>query len=158
MGSPNVSAAAQKEIDIDHSSLTIHVGKSGILAAAGHEHTVTAPIKNGVVWAALQLAWTVMLTSRMIFVYGPERYSALAALKGDSERDGDSPEDDRLSWNELTNDFFLRSLASRANSCRPAWSRSLTVTGSQRLFCRRCELWPRHRLARPFGWKAGEAA
>jgi hypothetical protein len=51
-----------------------------------------------VVWAALQLAWTVMLTSRMIFVYGPERYSALAALKGDSEREGDSPEDDRLSW------------------------------------------------------------
>lgn len=51
-----------------------------------------------VIWAALQLAWSVMLTSRMIFVYGPERYSALAALKGDSEREGDSPEDDRLSW------------------------------------------------------------
>ena len=46
MGSPDVSAA-QKEIDIDHNSLTIHVGKTGILAAAGHEHTVTAPIKNG---------------------------------------------------------------------------------------------------------------
>lgn len=46
MGSPNVSAA-QKEIDIDHSSLTIHVGKTGLLSTAGHEHTVTAPIKSG---------------------------------------------------------------------------------------------------------------
>jgi hypothetical protein len=51
-----------------------------------------------VVWAALQLAWTVMITSRMIFVYGPARYSSLAALKGASDADGDSSEEDRLSW------------------------------------------------------------
>jgi hypothetical protein len=51
-----------------------------------------------VVWIALQLAWTVMITSQMIFVYGPERYSALAALKGVSESGDDSPNDDRLSW------------------------------------------------------------
>ena len=33
-----------------------------------------------VVWAALQLAWTVMITSRMIFVYGPDRYDVLGEL------------------------------------------------------------------------------
>ena len=41
--------AAQKEIDPDHSSLTIHVAKSGLLSAAGHEHTVMAPIEDGTI-------------------------------------------------------------------------------------------------------------
>jgi hypothetical protein len=41
--------AAQKEIDPDHSSLTIHVVKSGLLSAAGHEHTVMAPIEDGTI-------------------------------------------------------------------------------------------------------------
>jgi polyisoprenoid-binding protein YceI len=39
--------AAQKEIDPEHSSLTIHVAKSGLFSAAGHEHTVMAPIEDG---------------------------------------------------------------------------------------------------------------
>lgn len=39
--------AAQKQIDPDHSSLTIHVGKTGLLSAAGHEHIVMAPIAEG---------------------------------------------------------------------------------------------------------------
>jgi polyisoprenoid-binding protein YceI len=41
--------ADQKQIDAEHSTLTIHVGKSGLLAAAGHEHTVTAPIADGTI-------------------------------------------------------------------------------------------------------------
>ncbi len=38
---------AQKQIDPDRSSLTIHVGKTGLLSAAGHEHIVVAPIAEG---------------------------------------------------------------------------------------------------------------
>ena len=41
--------AEQKQIDAEHSTLTIHVGKSGLLSAAGHEHTVTAPIAEGTI-------------------------------------------------------------------------------------------------------------
>lgn len=40
---------AQTQIDTDHSSLTIHVEKTGLLSAAGHEHTVTAPISAGAI-------------------------------------------------------------------------------------------------------------
>ncbi len=40
--------AMQRQIDPDHSSLTIHVGKTGwLLPGAGHEHIVTALIAEG---------------------------------------------------------------------------------------------------------------
>src|SRR5580704_13319736 len=43
-----VTALAQdKPIDAKHSTLTIHVGKSGLFSAAGHEHWVDAPISSG---------------------------------------------------------------------------------------------------------------
>jgi hypothetical protein len=38
-----------KIIDTERSSLTIHVGKAGILSAAAHEHWVNAPIASGIV-------------------------------------------------------------------------------------------------------------
>ncbi len=41
--------AQEKAIDVQRSSLTIHVGKAGLFSAAGHEHWVTAPIAKGVV-------------------------------------------------------------------------------------------------------------
>jgi polyisoprenoid-binding protein YceI len=41
--------AAQKQIDPTQSTLTIHVGKTGLFSAAGHEHTVSAPIADGIV-------------------------------------------------------------------------------------------------------------
>ena len=44
-----LSFASQKQIDPELSSLTIHVGKTGLLSAAGHEHTVKAPITEGTV-------------------------------------------------------------------------------------------------------------
>jgi hypothetical protein len=39
--------AAQSAIDVEHSTIRIHVGKSGLLAAAGHDHWVLAPIAEG---------------------------------------------------------------------------------------------------------------
>lgn len=39
--------AAQDAIDVEHSTIRIHVGKSGLFSAAGHEHWVLAPIAEG---------------------------------------------------------------------------------------------------------------
>ncbi|WP_348263923.1 hypothetical protein P8935_05155 [Telmatobacter sp. DSM 110680] len=53
-----------------------------------------------VVWAALELAWTVMITSRMVLVYGPDRYSALRTLQADNIAAAavDGCMSDHLSW------------------------------------------------------------
>jgi hypothetical protein len=39
--------AQEQKIDIQRSLLTIHVGKAGLLSAAGHEHWVRAPFAEG---------------------------------------------------------------------------------------------------------------
>jgi polyisoprenoid-binding protein YceI len=44
-----IAAAQDHAIDTDRSTITIHVGKAGLLSAAGHEHWVNAPIASGVV-------------------------------------------------------------------------------------------------------------
>jgi polyisoprenoid-binding protein YceI len=40
-------AAQDRPIDAQRSTLTMHVGKAGLLSAAGHEHWVNAPIASG---------------------------------------------------------------------------------------------------------------
>jgi polyisoprenoid-binding protein YceI len=42
-------AAQNRDIDIQRSTITIHVGKAGLLSAAGHEHWVNAPISSGAI-------------------------------------------------------------------------------------------------------------
>jgi polyisoprenoid-binding protein YceI len=42
-----VAAASETPVDVEHSTIRIHVGKSGLFSAAGHEHWVTAPIAEG---------------------------------------------------------------------------------------------------------------
>ena len=39
--------AQQRTIDTEKSTLTIHVGKTGIFSGLGHEHEVRAPIRTG---------------------------------------------------------------------------------------------------------------
>jgi polyisoprenoid-binding protein YceI len=41
--------AQERAIDTQRSAIAIHVGKSGLLSAAAHDHTVNAPISSGVV-------------------------------------------------------------------------------------------------------------
>lgn len=43
------SLAAEHPVDVQHSTIRIHVGKAGLFSAAGHEHWVTAPIASGAV-------------------------------------------------------------------------------------------------------------
>src|SRR5258708_39955393 len=40
-------SAQQHNIDTQKSTLTIHVGKTGIFSGLGHEHEVSAPIHSG---------------------------------------------------------------------------------------------------------------
>ena len=40
-------SAQQRSIDTQKSTLTIHVGKTGMFSALGHEHEVRAPIQSG---------------------------------------------------------------------------------------------------------------
>jgi polyisoprenoid-binding protein YceI len=43
-----LAAAQDTAIDVQRSTITIHVGKAGLLSAAGHDHTILAPISSGV--------------------------------------------------------------------------------------------------------------
>src|SRR3984885_15503040 len=42
-------AAQEKAIDTQRSTITIHVGKSGLSSAAAHDHIVDAPISDGTI-------------------------------------------------------------------------------------------------------------
>ena len=53
--------AQERSIDIERSTITIHVGKTGLFSAAAHEHWVNAPISSGVIddSSALRVEFTV---------------------------------------------------------------------------------------------------
>jgi polyisoprenoid-binding protein YceI len=42
-----MAAADDTAIDLQRSGITIHVGKAGLLSAAGHDHWINAPIASG---------------------------------------------------------------------------------------------------------------
>ena len=44
-----VAAAQDTGIDVQRSTITIHVGKAGLLSAAGHDHTIIAPLSSGTI-------------------------------------------------------------------------------------------------------------
>jgi polyisoprenoid-binding protein YceI len=49
LGIGGLAAAQDLPIDVERSTITIHVGKAGLLSAAGHEHWVNAPIAAGII-------------------------------------------------------------------------------------------------------------
>ena len=46
---PSLLLAGERAIDSANSTITIHVGKTGLFSAAGHEHEVKAPVEQGAV-------------------------------------------------------------------------------------------------------------
>jgi hypothetical protein len=44
-----VAHAQDKPMDVERSTITVHVGKTGLFSAAGHEHWVSAPISSGTI-------------------------------------------------------------------------------------------------------------
>jgi polyisoprenoid-binding protein YceI len=49
LGFAYLAAAQDTPIDTQRSTITIHVGKAGLLSAAGHDHWVNAPIAFGTI-------------------------------------------------------------------------------------------------------------
>jgi hypothetical protein len=47
--------AQEKAIDTQRSTISIHVGKSGLLSAAAHDHNINAPISSGVISSGANL-------------------------------------------------------------------------------------------------------
>jgi polyisoprenoid-binding protein YceI len=47
--SPCPLLARERPIDLEQSTITVHVGKSGLFSVAGHEHIVSAPITAGAI-------------------------------------------------------------------------------------------------------------
>jgi polyisoprenoid-binding protein YceI len=41
--------AQERAVDTQRSTITLHVGKSGLLSAAAHDHTINAPISSGTI-------------------------------------------------------------------------------------------------------------
>jgi len=44
-----IASAQDVAIDLQRSTITIHVGKAGLLSVAGHDHTISAPISSGAI-------------------------------------------------------------------------------------------------------------
>lgn len=44
-----IAAGQDMAIDVERSTITIHVDKAGLFSAAGHEHWVSAPISSGTI-------------------------------------------------------------------------------------------------------------
>jgi hypothetical protein len=65
-------SAQQHEIDTQKSTLTIHVGKTGIFSGLGHEHEVRAPIHNGTADTGSHPAVEVYVYARELRVVGKD--------------------------------------------------------------------------------------
>jgi hypothetical protein len=68
---PGVSAQ-QHNIDTQKSTLTIHVGKSGVFSGFGHEHEVRAPIRSGSADTGPHPAVEVHMDARELRVIGKD--------------------------------------------------------------------------------------
>jgi polyisoprenoid-binding protein YceI len=60
--------AQERAIDTQRSTITIHVGKAGLLSMAAHDHWISAPIASGVIdeSGAPRVAFTVKSASMMV--------------------------------------------------------------------------------------------
>src|ERR1700686_832487 len=65
-------SAQQHTIDTQKSTLTIHVGKTGVFSGLGHEHEVRAPIHSGTADTGSHLAVEVRVDARALRVIGKD--------------------------------------------------------------------------------------
>ena len=64
-------SAQQHNIDTQKSTLTIHVGKTGVFSGLGHEHEVRAPIHSGTADTGSHPAVEVHVDARELRVSSP---------------------------------------------------------------------------------------
>ena len=62
------AAAQERAIDSEHSTLTLHVGKAGVLSIFGHEHEIRATISGGRVETGAHPSAEVRLDARALKV------------------------------------------------------------------------------------------
>src|SRR5215469_12915937 len=62
----------QKSVDVAHSTLRIHVAKTGLFSAFGHNHEVEAPIESGEIVESGKLSVSLRVDARKLKVLDPE--------------------------------------------------------------------------------------
>src|SRR5216684_2013519 len=65
-------SAQQHNIDTQKSTLTIHVGKTGVFSGLGHEHEVRAPIRSGSADTGAHVAVEIHVDARTLTVVGKD--------------------------------------------------------------------------------------
>jgi polyisoprenoid-binding protein YceI len=70
--SPLALSAQQRHIDTSNSSLSIHVGKTGVFAGFAHDHDISAPIMHGTVNTSVPLSVELRVDARKLRVLDPE--------------------------------------------------------------------------------------
>jgi len=84
VGSPFALLAAERPIDAANSSITIHLGKSGLFSAAAHEHQVSAPIEEGGIDdSALGRVWFTVRASRLTVSPAPDQAKVQSTMQSD---------------------------------------------------------------------------
>lgn len=66
------ASAQQHNVDTRKSTLTIHVGKTGVFSGLGHEHEVSAPIKSGTAETGAHPAVEIHVDARALRVTGKD--------------------------------------------------------------------------------------
>jgi polyisoprenoid-binding protein YceI len=66
------TSAQQHNVDPQKSTLTIHVGKTGVFSGLGHEHEVSAPIKSGTAETGAHPAVEIHVDARALRVTGKD--------------------------------------------------------------------------------------
>jgi len=69
---PNNLYAQRQAIDVNRSSLTIRVFKSGVFSAFGHDHEIRAPIDEGGIDSSANPSVQLRLDTRKMRVLDPE--------------------------------------------------------------------------------------
>ena len=84
LGSACALVSAERPIDAANSTITIHVGKSGLFSAAGHEHEVSAPIEQGAIdEAAPGRVWFTVRASRLTVSPEPDQAKVQSTMQSD---------------------------------------------------------------------------
>lgn len=113
-----VARTQARNIDPDKSTMTVHVSKAGVFAAAGHDHEITAPIADGKVNT------------------NPPQVELRVNAKAMKVRDPNASEDDRakvqktMSGPEVLDVERYPEIVFECGRAEPAGERSWKLTGS----------------------------
>jgi polyisoprenoid-binding protein YceI len=112
-------SAQQHNIDTQKSTLTIHVGKTGIFSSLGHEHEVRAPIHSGTAETGSHPAVEVHVDARALRVIG----------KDDSEKDRTEVQKTMLGPEVLDSDHH-QEIVFKSTAAEPVGQGRWTVRGN----------------------------